>query len=996
MKTHNQEHENIYSRLSPRWSHLLSGCAVILSLILGFVLLTGDPVSAQPITPPEDLTVNSSMQGVTVIWRNLPAARRQAEPTWMTWPKVDIQGMTMPARLIAVRMSKDTASTPQVRTLRSQPLAAVLASATQTAQPIPQLLEGDLRPDLAPPVATRLPNKPVVLLRQGRLRGVRVAVYAVLPFFEDAAGLQEVTELRFLLPDASLLETAENSFPLDGGNLVLKDLADPYTRASQQAIKIVVSRAGLQTISGAELAAAGLEIDALDPTMLHLELQGQAVGLDIVGDKDGRLDGEDELRFYAPEPGDRWNQTDTYWLTVQNTAGLRMAASPPATATTSARTDGLAVGRWQPGVLYDSNLPGPDGDHWFAANLRTGPQQQPMTVTVPIPSPLPILTDTATFTVTGSAFTAKQHRLVVESVDAQAAFSRTLEWTGTGDWTQSFSGPGDVTALHLILTPGEALDGVEIDSVSWARPVTLDFGHQGAFFSIAPGTSTHRLTNLPEEFVLLDVTTAKAPTIIAQSPHSGDLFIDAAPIRRDYLLASLSMHRLFLPLVSAPASGAGAETKDGKRAAGMAAALIKPETVHKPGLMPHAPVDLTAPLDAQAVYIAPEQFQAALAPLVTLRQTQGYSVQVVDVQAIYDTWSYGQVSPDAIREFLRYAAANWQIPPIAATLVGDGTSDPYDFLGRHNTNFIPPYLAMVDPWIGETACETCYGQLDGADPLDDPLQDLMIGRLTVKSESELQVVVAKIVGYETMKEQGLDWRSRAVYVADNFRAADGKVDGAGDFAAAADASIALMPDNLEIRRVYYDPWTTHNLAPWREPDAVKAYNKTMQAMNDGAGLVNYIGHAHFWQWASTDLNATPPYLFGLLDVDTLTNQDRLPIVVEMTCLTSMFQQPAFSGTTIDERLLVHEGGGAVAVWGPTGLGVAYGHDTLQSGFYKAMWADDPVAKPLGALTEAGFLELFTDGLCCQENLRTFAILGDPLTVPEVRNPKRIYLPDVQR
>lgn len=62
-------------------------------------------------------------------------------------------------------------------------------------------------------------------------------------------------------------------------------------------------------------------------------------------------------------------------------------------------------------------------------------------------------------------------------------------------------------------------------------------------------------------------------------------------------------------------------------------------------------------------------------------------------------------------------------PARGADLVGDGTSDPHTYLGRGNANHIPPYLALVDPWLGETACEPCFGQFDGDDPLDDTLPD---------------------------------------------------------------------------------------------------------------------------------------------------------------------------------------------------------------------------------------------------------------------------------
>ena len=179
-------------------------------------------------------------------------------------------------------------------------------------------------------------------------------------------------------------------------------------------------------------------------------------------------------------------------------------------------------------------------------------------------------------------------------------------------------------------------------------------------------------------------------------------------------------------------------------------------------------------------------------------------------------------------------------------------------------------------------------------------------------------------------------------------------------------------------------------------DAREARARTLAALNGGAGLVNYIGHSHAWQWAVTDPAVTPSYLLGLYDVDALTNGDRLPIVLEMTCLTSAFQQPAYSGTTIDERLVLHPGGGAIATWGPTGLGITHGHDALQRGFYRALWSRPAGTATLGELTLAGYRELFMRGSCCQDTLRTFALLGDPLTRARVQPLQRVWVPGVSR
>jgi hypothetical protein len=220
------------------------------------------------------------------------------------------------------------------------------------------------------------------------------------------------------------------------------------------------------------------------------------------------------------------------------------------------------------------------------------------------------------------------------------------------------------------------------------------------------------------------------------------------------------------------------------------------------------------------------------------------------------------------------------------------------------------------------------------------------------------------------------------FVADN-------PDLSGNFAAAAEASVALQPPGARIARAYYDPAAAPG-DPYREADPLRALARSMGAFDAGAAVLHYTGHGQQFQWAYT---APPPpdqpgaptdkqHLLGLYGVDELRNGPWLPVVLSMTCLTGAFQFPTFSGTVIDERLVARPDGGAIAAWSSTGLGVLYGHDALQRGFYRALWAA-PGQASLGALTMAGHLELFTTETCCQESIGTFALLGDPLTVPRV-------------
>ena len=55
-------------------------------------------------------------------------------------------------------------------------------------------------------------------------------------------------------------------------------------------------------------------------------------------------------------------------------------------------------------------------------------------------------------------------------------------------------------------------------------------------------------------------------------------------------------------------------------------------------------------------------------------------------------------------------------------------------------DYIPPFVAFVDPWIGEVPVDMRYGDLDR-----DGLPDVAVGRLTANSLAEAVMVVDKTV-----------------------------------------------------------------------------------------------------------------------------------------------------------------------------------------------------------------------------------------------------------
>jgi hypothetical protein len=554
-------------------------------------------------------------------------------------------------------------------------------------------------------------------------------------------------------------------------------------------------------------------------------------------------------------------------------------------------------------------------------------------------------------------------------------------WSGSGDFHVNFRATTAQLPTAFTLNAG-ALDVVLPEAIEWERAVALSFGGVGASF-IAAADGVHRLLGVAESRVY-DVTDPLLPTVVALASGRFE-----AVAGREYFVG-----------------GAG-------------------ERVTTATLERYTPLaDLGTPRNVEAIYLAPQTWLGALEPLLAHRRASGISATSVPVEAIYAQFGHGQISPAAIRDFLRSAYSTWSKRPRGVVLVGDATFDVRDYLGWGFPNVMPPYFADVDPYDvdfggrGEAPCESCFAQLDYDDPLADKVPDLIFGRIPAQSAGQAASYVEKLLRYELSSAEYFDgsWRTRVLYLVDDAVRIDGTADPAGQFWQTAEQSIGDQNFYAAVRRWYYDPTGALGGAPYAAPAPSGAvnmpYSGSRALFAEGAALVNYIGHAS--QNRIGDLGRPDlwdNYLLHQDDADTVANGDRQPILLMMTCLTGAYTY-AYSdtvnatrlNTAFDERMVMAEQG-AIAAWGPTGLSVSDGHDALLRGFYRALWGPAGRSKTLGELAQAGYLTLFQEESAARaELIRMYMITGDPflrprLYAPLVMNPadaSRVYAPAVVR
>ena len=1061
--------------------------ALTVALLASLLLPSLSPgVYAQSASQPDSSNLQSREQGdETVIdWAlSIPgsSAVQAADVTALGWPTTAYNGYDLPMRLVAVQVDeKAGAATIQdpflVRTLEAQPWAGELQLA---APQTPPDLPADEMPEyILPEVKPALPNAPVFVFREGRLRGRTVRVVAISPIFTQNGVVKLATRLQVTIPNATPLTDGLPS--LADAPAILDDvdaaaIAPINPAATQNAAKLIVSERGMQVVTGEALAATGLDLNNVDK--LGLSFMGQPVALEVRdSNQNGRLDANETLRFYAEATDDYWNETQTYWLTANGNNVIRMASrNVTPNPATPLLLEAYESGVWRDDKEYTTLYPGPNRDHWFAGKLQVGstdegrPEGDYPAVEVSIANQLPPAGDGETqLTVKTLAYKLEPNvgqgenkppkvtmrvRLGNAADDIEFITDNEVLKASAADWITTVDVNNMDNRVKLILLPPEpgiiggtvveTSSKVYVDEVEWRRKVQLDFSGRGAIFQGIEGTWRYAMRGLPAPYTFYDITDGARPVVLTGlSAENGSVFFqDSAPPARRYLIAG-------------------------------------PGTEHAPVIEAHNGKNILNEMaGVDAIYIAPARFHATLQPLVDQRRGQscwqGLSMNltkpcnpaIVDVQDIYDAYGYGQISPEAIQRFLKAVYEKYGGELEAATLVGDGNQDPKNYEGRDyqdgiDTEIIPPYLAYrigdeesnvyVDPFIRRASCENCFGQLDGDDPLagDDPLPtdpnaspvrpgsgflpDIMIGRMPVKNTVELRDLVSKILRYENEYDPYDPYNEKLVFLADNYiKSCDpnGPRDTAGDFVAYTEGVIEVIPEDVIIERIYYDPSQIYDPAdldgdgsicnfltrdsangpfegnPWW------AYQKTLNAMNRGGALFTYNGHASQWRYAITERDQTPlsklppeapatgldtNHLFYLWDVDSLNNNDYPFIALSMTCLTSQFQKPIEFGMTLDEHMILHERGGAAATWGSTGLSVAQGHDLLQRGFQKELWRERNGRARMGELAMAGYLEQFTESGCCDDVRRTFMVMGDPLTLVRAGAIDNIYLPLVER
>ncbi len=765
-------------------------------------------------------------------------------------------------------------------------------------------------------------------------RRLRIQVH----FVEPPVLVQSAIPSRFDTPyervlQASLLNYATLPAPVLSQKAMTPSQIAPQSQG--QALKIFVDNDGLYQVTYQDLQNAGFDLNGIDPRQLQLNNNDSEVAIYVSGKADGIFDPEDWLEFYGQSLPDNFTDRNIYWLRVGDQLGQRMVAldSTPtgagATPTAFYRTLHLEENH-----EYWPQLPSGGDDHWFWSRFHTNTASRMFTFK---------LQNIASLAEEGLVRVALYGRTRVPAVNPDHHTQLVLNghiideawWDGDVPFThevsvpQSFFKNGDNTLV--IKSPNDT--GAKVDSF-YLNIIDLEYwdnytadNDELIFTASDPGLTTFSIDGFSHP--LIWVYDISDPAQVGRLTGAEiEMVGGQAEVQMETTVRAESRYL--------------ALTADKKRSpAGFL--LDTPSTWR------------SSHNQADYLIITHSDFSEAASRLADYRAGQGRQVAVIQVTDLYDEFSGGRFTPQAIRDFLGYAYHHWTPPaPLYVLLIGDATYDYHDYLGTSNVNFVPTHL-FTSGLIGQTSSDNWFVSVSG----DDPLPDMFIGRLAVRTLPQAHQVIDKIVAYEQNLPD--DWQQKAVFVTD-----DGEN---GLFETESDQLISLLPPNYDVKQIYpslyprpHDP----------TPDILKA-------IDEGALIVNYIGHGSVNGWNHWQ----DQRILIDTDISSLNNGPRYPFLVTGNCYNGLFSHPE-SQDSLAESFVKAKEKGAIGAWSPTGLGYTFWHEATIKALYETIFADHN--SQLGPATTTAKIEAYAN-LGWREPIEIFTLFGDPALALQVVQPR---------
>jgi len=323
------------------------------------------------------------------------------------------------------------------------------------------------------------------------------------------------------------------------------------------------------------------------------------------------------------------------------------------------------------------------------------------------------------------------------------------------------------------------------------------------------------------------------------------------------------------------------------------------------------------------IVLAPSEYSDELQDLINHKISRGISTKLVTLDEIYGSTYFsvqGRDEPEKIKYFIKSAIENWN----ATNVLLVGGSDKFPVRETHVFVDYDPsdldYEVFVSDLyyadIYDDTFEFCiwdsnendvFGEYNWNGLYDDLdlYPDIHLGRLACVDEDEVITCVNKIINYETSEAYTQDWFTNLVVVGGDTTPGDNYAIDEGEYV--NQAIIDIMDGFIPTKC-------------WASNGGASTITPINNAINEGAGFIDFSGHANPRQW-STHPHENPNVwipvgAFKNTHASSLINGEKLSIVITGACSPAKFdaRSDCLTWSFVSNPL-----GGGIGSFGPAGL-----------------------------------------------------------------------------
>lgn len=734
--------------------------------------------------------------------------------------------------------------------------------------------------------------------------------------------------------------------------------------------KISVAQSGIFKIDYQLLKSIGINPDNVDPRNISIygngggmlpELNSAARHDDlvenpimVVGEGDGKFDAGDYILFYAEGPSlwsynaadgsfeyqmNAYADENTYFITVGNNAGKRVANLPSAGA---ANTSTTTFDELQQYEVDEKNL-GSTGREWYGDFYNFSITNRSYNFNLP------------------NVVTSEPVYITTEFIAKSTNSSSSIGVKANGQNIASFN----LAGLGSSSYPPFATSGRQQGSISLTSPalnVQVSFNNTSSaaegYLNYIKVQGRRNLVYSGTSFAFRDSRTVGAGNITEftiQGNNTNTLIWDVTdPVNA----------------LNQPFTSGGGQLKFTANSDVLHEYVIfnSAGSFPAPNVLGKVPnQDLHGLNHPDMIVLVTEALKSEAERFAQYRSAKsGLYVQVVTLDEVYNEFSSGRPDVTAIRDFMRMlylkANGNESDEPKYLLLFGNAT---YDYKGKEfsTETVIPTYQSLETlSHVNSYATDDYFAFLDDIDgdiTQANRTMDLAVGRFPVRTPEQANTMIDKVIHYESVATFG-SWRNNITFVGDD---SDSNVH--LSHAEGHASNVANREPVYNVDKIYLDAFQLESTpAGLRYPGVNDAINTKMF---NGCLMMNYTGHGGPSGWAHERI-------LTIDDIRSWDNYDAMPLFVTATCEFTRYDDP--SRISAGEEIVLNPNGGGIASVSTSRLVYAHANERTNRNFINNLFA-----LYNGRFPTIGEVVMLTKNATSANsdvvNDRKFGLFGDP-------------------